>query len=155
MQFSNFQTKALTDVCFLDWQIGRYASPALDILYHIFSSTRKELRDRSYSELLRIYHTELSDTVRKLGSDPEKLFRFSDLTDELKRHGKFAVAMGVLLVAFVLAKQDEVRDMDEYSERLAKGENVSIFTVTSKDSDVYIKVVNDLIGDIIAYGYDH
>lgn len=111
------------------------------------------MRDRSYTDLLQIYHAALSDTVRKLGSDPDKLFRYSDLMSELRANGSFALVMGVLLVAFVLAKPDDVRDMDEYTERLAKGEEVSAFTNSGEDSEVYIKVVNDLIGDIIAYGY--
>lgn len=137
----------------MDWQIGRYASPALDILYQVFSSTRKELRDQSYTDLLRIYYTSLSETVRKLGSDPEKLFRYTDLMDELKTHGKFALVMGVFLVAFVMAKPDEVQDMDDYSQRVAKGEDVSVFTNNGEDSEDYIKVVNELIDDLIAYGY--
>lgn len=145
----------MRDICFLDWQIGRYASPALDILYQFFSSTRKELRDQSYNDLLRIYHNELSVTVRKLGSDPEKLFRYSDLLDELKAHGGFALVMGVLLTAIVLTKPDDVRDMDEYTQRLAKGEDVTAFTNDGVESDIYVKVVNDVIGDVIAYGYNH
>lgn len=139
----------------MDWQISRYASPALDILFNMFTSTRKELRDQSYTDLLHIYYTALSDTVRKLGSDPEKLFRYSDLLDELKAHGKFALLMGVLLLAFVLAKPEDVLNMDEYFERVAKGEDVSVFTNSGKDNDVYVKAVNDLIGDVIAYGYNH
>lgn len=150
-----FQSKAVKNICFLDWQISRYASPAVDVLYQIFSSTRKELRDRHYTNLLCVYYTALSETVCKLGSDPEKLFRYSDLMDQLKSHGKFALFMGVMLIPIVLAKPDEVRDMDDLTERLAKGEKLGMFTNKGKDSDVYIKVVNDLVSDIIAYGYNH
>lgn len=137
----------------MDFQISYYGSPAFDILFHTFSSTRKELRDQSYTDLLRIYHSTLSETVRKLGSDPQKLFSFSDLMDELKAHGRFGLLMGVLLMAFVVTKPDEMRDMDEYIERYTKGENVNLFLTSGEDSDVYTKVVNDLVGDIIAYGY--
>lgn len=47
-------------VCLIDWQICRYASPALDIVYYIFCSTTRELRGRNYNVYLRTYHDSLS-----------------------------------------------------------------------------------------------
>lgn len=45
----------------IDWQLCRYASPALDILYYIFCSTTKELRGRNYNVYLKTYHESLSN----------------------------------------------------------------------------------------------
>lgn len=149
------QTNEVKDVCFLDWQMSRYASPALDLHFHFFSSTRKALRDQSYNELLQVYYGALSDIVRKLGSDPEKLFRFSDLMDELKAFGKYALIIGVSMIPFVLSEQDEIADMDFYSERFAIGEKLSLFASDIKPNSVYSHAVNEVVGDIIHYGFDH
>lgn len=46
--------------CFIDWQIARYASPVLDIVYYLFNCTTKEMRDKYYDSLLKIYHETLS-----------------------------------------------------------------------------------------------
>lgn len=152
---SYFQSKKLRNISFLDWQNGRYASPALDILYHVFSSTRKELRDESYTDLLHIYHTSLSETVRKLGSDPDKLFRYSDMIAELKAHGKFALVTGIMVVAYLLAEPDDICDIDDFTSRVASGDEAHAFKSCAANSDEYVKVVNDLISDVIAYGYNH
>lgn len=49
------------NTCIIDWQMCRYASPALDILYYIFCSTTKELRGRNYNVYLKTYHESLSN----------------------------------------------------------------------------------------------
>lgn len=46
--------------CFIDWQIARYASPVLDIVHFLFNCTTKQMRDKHYDNLLKIYHETLS-----------------------------------------------------------------------------------------------
>lgn len=48
-------------VCLIDWQMSRYASPALDITYYIFVSTTRELRRHNYNVYLKTYHESLSN----------------------------------------------------------------------------------------------
>lgn len=147
----------MANVCFVDWQLSRYSSPALDVLYMIFSSTQKGLRDRSYSDLIRYYYTVFSDTVRKLGSDPDKLLGFSNFENELKASGRFILVMGTLVIQYALAHPNDIRNMDEYSEQLTSDNNrtaPSLLKKISDDSDIRVAAINDLVGDIIAYGYD-
>lgn len=125
------------------------------MLYNLFQSTRKPLRDQNYNDLLKIYYDSLSDTIRKLGSDPEKLFRFSDLQSELKAHGKFVLIMAVFLLPYQVAQPNDIRDMQEYAERMLQGENISIYQTDGTGNDVYIKAMNEVVGDVISYGYDH
>lgn len=61
-------------VMMLDFQLARSASPVPDISFLFYSCTDKELRDRHYEELLKIYHDELKVCISRLGSDPEKLY---------------------------------------------------------------------------------
>lgn len=50
----------------IDWQLSRYSSPTIDLLYYLFSCTTKEIRDAHYDEFLTIYHESLSTNIRKL-----------------------------------------------------------------------------------------
>lgn len=53
------------EVRLLDFQISRYASPVLDILYYIFCCTQKELRDQHYEGFLKVYHASLSKHLER------------------------------------------------------------------------------------------
>lgn len=59
--FKNNKQNKPRKVCFIDWQMTRYASPALDIVYYIFLCTTRELRGRNYNIYLRTYHDSLSN----------------------------------------------------------------------------------------------
>lgn len=53
------------EINLLDWQMSRYSSPIIDILYFMFLCTTKELRDAHYNESLNIYHEHLSSNIRR------------------------------------------------------------------------------------------
>lgn len=147
-----FQTKQLANVRFIDWQLTRYSSPATDLLYHIFTSTTKPLRDQSFHALIQVYHTSVLDTVQKLGSDPLKMIQFAELMDELKAHGKYALLLGLVMAPFVYSEEGDIMDMKAYSDSFASGKGVPLFKTRNA---AYIKAVNDIVGDIIEYGLDH
>lgn len=63
----------------IDFQLSRYASPALDIAFFIYSCTTEELRAQYYDDLLKTYHDNLCEIVKDFGSNPEFLFPFSAL----------------------------------------------------------------------------
>lgn len=150
------QATELKDIRFIDFQLSRYASPVEDVLYHLYSSTTKSLRDQSYNDLLNIYYNSLSEMVSRLGSDPAKLFRFCDFQTQLKAHGKFALIMGIFLLPFALSQQREITDMEEYAELLLKGEQVNMFRADGLTrNDVYAKAVKEMLIDVINYDYDY
>lgn len=53
------------EICLLDWQIARHASPILDIVYYMFSCTTKELRDVHYENFLKTYHESLTIHIQR------------------------------------------------------------------------------------------
>jgi thiamine kinase-like enzyme len=63
----------------IDFQLARFASPALDISFFIYSCTTEELRVQYYDDLLKAYHESLSAIVKDFGSNPEFLFPFKAL----------------------------------------------------------------------------
>jgi len=112
-------------ICLLDWQLGRYSSPVLDITYFMFSSTDRALREEHYDKLIKIYHNALSNTITKLGSDPEKLFSFNDLLEELKRYGRFGLVLAPVLLQIITSKPDDIPDMDEFAEDFANNKKIN------------------------------
>lgn len=91
------QANDLKSLCLLDWQFTRYCSPALDIYHVIFGASDKKLRDQHYEQLLEAYYASLSGMVRRLGSNPDQLFTYRDLKDELLKFGEFALICTTLV----------------------------------------------------------
>lgn len=63
------------EVQLLDFQIARYASPALEIVYYIFFCTDKQLRDQYYDSFLKVYHSSLSAHLERY-VDSKTFFAF-------------------------------------------------------------------------------
>lgn len=146
---------AADDIRFLDFQIIFYGSPAIDIFYNIFSSTDKALRDKEYTNLIKLYHESLSKTVKLLGSDPDELFTFENLLSELKRFGVYALLMSPMLLQVSLAHSNEISNMDEMFDKVAEGESkINLVTeLSSEGQSEYHRRLNEVFEDVIQLGY--
>lgn len=143
------------NVQFIDWQIIQYASPAIDILYNIFSSTDKELRDKEYDNLLVYYYKSLSRMVKLLGSNPNNLFTFENLKSEMKRCGNFALLMAPMLLQISQANSTEATNMDEMFDKMDKGETKQEFIsgFSKEGQQEYNRRINDVLENIFKLGY--
>lgn len=133
----------------------RYTSPALDIVYNIFTSTDKAFRKAEYDNLLNIYYKSLSKTVKLLGSNPDELFTFNDLQSELKAHGKFALIVAPIVIQVSHADSSELSNLDEMCDKVAAGEN-SQELITGLTEEAMLKCgqrIHDVIEDILTLGY--
>lgn len=140
---------------FVDWQLCKFNSPIVDIFNIIFSSTTKPIRDSHYVNLLNHYHKTISETIIKLGSDPEKLFSFTDFQNQLKKFGKFSFMLAALWTQINLVDSKDLPDLDELAEGLANNKKEAKF-VTGYDHNTqleYNRRINDLYGDLIDFGY--
>lgn len=139
-------------MCLIDWQIARYCSPALDLHYYLFSATDHESRAKDYENLLHIYHSSLTDIVQKLGSDPQKLFTFDDLQNQLKKFGKFSLVMSPILIQIMMADAKDVNSMDDLSQKIDGESEETVTLVTGYDADtqiVYNKRILELMNDVV------
>lgn len=126
----------------------------MDLLYNIFACTDKTFRDQYYTKLLRTYYSSLSQIVRRLGSDPEQLFTFADLQEEMRKCGEFVLLIGPMVARFTTANIENVRDVDEYADALTNDEDVDLFIKFDDETTaVYSKQVNEIVADLDAYGY--
>ncbi|XP_031627282.1 uncharacterized protein LOC116343401 [Contarinia nasturtii] len=96
-----------------DFQFTRYASPVIDLLLYLFCTITKELRDQHYEEFLHIYHDSLSDLLRRLGSDPQKLFPYEALLDQLQKFGVYSVFVGSLLFNQFCADEESIKKVED------------------------------------------
>ncbi|CAB3226322.1 unnamed protein product [Arctia plantaginis] len=107
------------DAKLIDFQITRCASPVLDISFIICACTSQDLRDKYYDELLKLYHDTLSDHIRELGSDPDKLYSWELFMAEIKKYSYFGLAFSFESTPFiVLAPEDAVNMEMEGDEKL-------------------------------------
>ena len=142
------------DIKILDWQLLRYASPAIDLITNLFTSTDKSLRDKEYDNLIKLYYESLSKTVKLLGSEPNELFTFENLQNELKRCGIYALILSPFSIQTSQADSSQITSFDEMSEKSAKGEVYEFITGLSEKGYLeYQRRLNDVFDDIDRLGY--
>lgn len=59
-----FQNNIPVGAMLLDWQMSRYTSPVLDMIYYIFGCTTKDFRDLYYNDILNDYYNSLSSFLK-------------------------------------------------------------------------------------------
>lgn len=96
----------------IDFQLARFSSPAIDLSFFFYSCTSQELREEYFDELIKTYYESLCSLVRDFGSNPDVLFPFSALQEELRTSFRFGVGMAIEAVTFSLLDDDEAPDMD-------------------------------------------
>lgn len=138
----------------LDWQLLRYASPATDLVYNLFSTTDRNMRVKEYDNLLRLYHQSLTKMVKLLGADTE-LFTFENLTDELERCGYFALLMAPMMIQTIQADSSDLSNLDEVCDNMARGEGAQeLITGLSEEAQrLYEDRLNDIVEDVVNLGY--
>ncbi|XP_031625367.1 uncharacterized protein LOC116342037 [Contarinia nasturtii] len=138
------------EIQIFDWQCSRFSSPVLDLVIYLFCSATKELRDQHYDEFLKIYHNSLSDLLKRLGSDPEKLFPYEELLNQLKQFGKYVVFVAVIFIQIMFADEDSIPNVsDEQSDKLTD----DFFQISDESKPAYRKHVLDLFIDLDRLGY--
>lgn len=147
------------DVRFLDWQITRYLSPATDLVYNIFTSTDKALRDIEYENMIKLYYESLSKMVKLLGSKPDELFTVKNLKDELKKCGNFALIMAPMVVEVSQADSSEITKLDAVLDEMNEGNgmgSINLITGLSEKGQLeYERRLGDVFTDIVRLGYYH
>lgn len=90
-----------------------------------------------------------------MDSDPNKLFPYEALLDQLKRFGKYGILTGIILIAIFTADPDSIPDLSEFSERVNEYEGAidNLLKVPEDKLDDFQTRVCDLIEDSARFGY--
>lgn len=132
----------------LDWATIGYVSPAYDLIHTIFNSTDKSLRDKEFNNLIAIYYESLSQTIKLLGSDAEKLFTRENLNDELKRFGNFALIVTPLFILSAQIQLNEPNADDTVEDNTERSSGLS-----EKHQIEYDRRINGLLEDVVNLEY--
>ncbi|KAF5285448.1 hypothetical protein FQR65_LT02288 [Abscondita terminalis] len=145
------ESRTPVDVCILDWQLSYYGSPALDLVYFIFSCTEKELRDKHYTILTEEYYSMFSNTLTEMGGNPQQQFLFQTLQEHLKKYGVFGLYTALISLLAANNESSEISDVRDISEA---GDLINQIRKNSKDDYLYNQRIKDIIMDIERLGYD-
>ncbi|XP_053670921.1 uncharacterized protein LOC128721219 [Anopheles nili] len=151
--------QTLKNIKLIDWQLSRYASPVLDLVYFIFNCTDEELRSHGYHRLLSIYYNSLGAHLRNLGGDVERQFPRSAFREQLKQFGRYGLLMSMMVLPIICTPNDELPDTDTAMEGLMKDITTGdsgvefIYGTTEKAAIRYRKRMAGCIRDSIRLGY--
>ena len=122
----------------------------MDINYFLLSTTEKEIRDKHFSDFIRIYYNNLSNICTKCGSNAEKLFSFENLQQQFSKFGKFGLIVAPGMLQMTMAQNKNIMSVEELSECDGK---IALGTF-DKDTELkYKERIGDVIMDSYKYGW--
>ncbi|XP_032680861.1 uncharacterized protein LOC116848656 isoform X2 [Odontomachus brunneus] len=96
----------------LDFQLARTANLSTDLSFLIYSCTHKSFRDQYFDTTLKTYHSLLSDAIKTLGSDPEKIYPWDLFMKEVKENFILGVVFATEAIPFAIMDPSESFDLD-------------------------------------------
>ncbi|PSN31209.1 hypothetical protein C0J52_25883 [Blattella germanica] len=103
------------DVRFVDFQMGRFSSPALDLQYFMCNCPSNEVRFTHRETLLEEYHAEFVDTLEILKLDPNML-SLQQLKDEFAEKDIFGLMMSIFVLMVIVAQERDAPDFKEIKQ---------------------------------------
>lgn len=97
--------------------MSRYGPPIIDIFYFLLSTTDKSFRDKYFTDLLNQYHSILSATIEKLGSNAAQIYPLSKFQSDLIKFNRFPLIFALVSLLFRLADENHILDLDKYAQR--------------------------------------
>ncbi|XP_060532513.1 uncharacterized protein LOC132705723 [Cylas formicarius] len=118
-KYENEEKKNPAGVKLIDFQISQLASPMMDLSYHLFTVCSEETL-KSIKSIFDIYYDSLSEHLRKLGSDPLKIFPRSTLIDHWSKYWPFGVIMTFITMPLIHTESSDVVAIENMNEEQAK-----------------------------------
>lgn len=112
---------SLNDVLLFDYQLAYFGSPGVDLNYFLNGSVQDDIREKHWLELIRYYHTILTETLRKLrytGNIPS----LQDIHVEIIRTGFHSVNAVFCLLPLAMMENSENAEMDVFLQQSEAGE---------------------------------
>ncbi|PSN48850.1 hypothetical protein C0J52_17030 [Blattella germanica] len=117
--FRYSETEEIIEVCLVDFQLSRYASPALDIVNLLYCCTSQEMRTQHMSNLLSEYHATLVESLQDLTHDatdlesdildPDRLWEM--IQEEMQRCGKYGLGLALDMIPISLCDSEQAPDL--------------------------------------------
>ena len=104
-----YQDGEPTDVTFVDYSIGFFGSPGIDLSFLLFISCDSSVKEREWDILIQDYHTELVSSLKKLHY-PRKIPTLTDIHIEILRKGIIGVMYSTFLIPLRLLEDTSQAD---------------------------------------------
>ncbi|XP_053694635.1 uncharacterized protein LOC128742328 [Sabethes cyaneus] len=105
----------ISETCFVDFQLIRYGSLALDLAYLIYCCTDASLRKENLQNWLRIYQQQLVKSLKLLGSFHDICTDEADLwlqiNGEFKRYARFGLGTAMDMLPISTCSSEEAPDL--------------------------------------------
>ncbi|XP_069690958.1 uncharacterized protein [Periplaneta americana] len=105
------ETGEVVDVRFVDYQIGYWTSPAVDLQYFFHTSVSTDLIDKRHV-LIQEYYNSLTDTLTKLGYKHLQP-TMSQLEKQLNKRGLHAVMTSTTALPIIIVDKINAPDINE------------------------------------------
>ncbi|XP_045467743.1 uncharacterized protein LOC123676092 [Harmonia axyridis] len=106
-KYKNAESLEPLGVCFLDFQLSSFGSPATDLSYFLYTSCDENTITNEFENLLQFYYDSFSSTLKKLALDPEEIFSILKLKDHWRKYAISGLIMAAFVIKVQLAKKDE------------------------------------------------
>ncbi|XP_063220406.1 uncharacterized protein LOC134529837 [Bacillus rossius redtenbacheri] len=126
----------------LDFQSVMYGSPAIDLLFFLFTSTNLDMTKKECDRFIQMYYHEFVDWLELLGCDT-KPFSYRTFLDELKSEGFVTFVHVFFMLRIICLHASKAPDLTKPSEF------DRIFTDNSGYDDIYFKKTERLVKEFM------
>lgn len=110
-----------------------------DLSTALYSGSSKGVLDK-LEHLLRVYHDNLSNTLRLYDCDPEVLYPFENFKKEWKKYSRYGFMRGVLTwTGKLIIDDNDLEDIDKLLENKASPKKIKI------DEEKFNRISQDLV----------
>ena len=110
----NPQSGKVDDVRFIDFQLARYSSPALDLQYFMCICPNDDVRFQQKDTLLEEYYSEFTEYWRILVQGP--YITLEQLKEEYEEKNFFGLIIACTILSYLLAEKEDLPDTKNLSE---------------------------------------
>ncbi|PSN31211.1 hypothetical protein C0J52_25884 [Blattella germanica] len=106
----NKENGKVEDVRFVDFQMSRFSSPALELQYFICNCPVDEVRLFHRDTLLEEYHSEFCETLKGLNQDPN-ILTLQQLKEEFAEKDNYGLYLVLTVLVIFVAEESAAPDM--------------------------------------------
>ncbi|ERL84199.1 uncharacterized protein LOC125505062 [Dendroctonus ponderosae] len=136
-----------TSMCFLDWQICKISSPAMDLFYFLFLSGSKFALDNHQTFLDEYYET-VQKNLQHLGLDTNEIFPYELFQQHCKQNSAACMCIAMCLLHHVLMHENHATNFVELA-------NDGLIFEKFMNQETYSDEYNSRVRDIICMMVDH
>ncbi|XP_063704675.1 uncharacterized protein LOC134834072 [Culicoides brevitarsis] len=140
VMFCYEEDDSLKDVVVLDWQYSTYASPLLDFILFVFTSTNDEIR-LNHADVFQFYYKELTETLKKL-KYPKHIPTLLEFRQQYLRKSFLKLTSCIMMLPSMI---NEVTDDAEFESLMLDNEKARRFKNTIMSNPKYRAILQKLL----------